>query len=289
MRLGRQKVQTRSGETTKLVDLLDEAVDGAMKEHCAQGGIKGRGRAARQRREHVDEEMKNAAAVLGYGAVKYADLKSNRISNYIFSYERMLDPRGNTAVYLLYAGARIASILRTAEQDKGVDFNALLASGVTVQLVEPAELALGRGILRFQEVVERPSPRCFPTCATTVRALQPLHQVLPGARLGSSRTLAASSSTPPSPPSASRSSPASASSSASDGVCGQNSNHTSRSPNSLSSARNSLSEGTPWPPARTCSLPAEKRGDGARRLERHERVALAHHVERRQRAHRVVA
>ena len=49
--------------------------------------------------------------MLGYGAVKYADLKNNRNSNYIFSYKRMLDPNGNTAVYLLYAGARIASIL----------------------------------------------------------------------------------------------------------------------------------------------------------------------------------
>ena len=152
-----KKYKTRSGETTKLVDLLDEAVDGAMKELTArkEEQIKAAREGGRANAANMsDEEMKNAAAVLGYGAAKYADLKSNRISNYIFSYERMLDPRGNTAVYLLYAGARIASILRTAEQDKGVDFNALLASGVTVQLVEPAELALGRGILRFQEVVE---------------------------------------------------------------------------------------------------------------------------------------
>ena len=158
-----KKYKTRSGEVTKLVDLLDEAVEGAMKELNARKEEQlekaregGRANAANM----SDAEMRNAASVLGYGAVKYADLKSNRISNYIFSFERMLDPRGNTAVYLLYAGARIASILRTAREDKGVDVDALIASGVTCNLAEPAELALGRGILRFQEVVE--------TCLSTL-------------------------------------------------------------------------------------------------------------------------
>ena len=152
-----KKYKTRSGETTKLVDLLDEAVDGAMKELEARKQEQlekaregGRANAASM----SDDELKHAASVLGYGAVKYADLKSNRLSNYIFSYERMLDPRGNTAVYLLYAGARIASILRTASEEKGVQLDALVASGVSVRLDDPAELALGRGILRFQEVVE---------------------------------------------------------------------------------------------------------------------------------------
>ena len=53
----------------------------------------------------TDAEMEGAARVLGYGAVKYADLKSNRTTNYVFSFDRMLDPKGNTAIYLLYAGA----------------------------------------------------------------------------------------------------------------------------------------------------------------------------------------
>jgi len=45
-------------------------------------------------------------------AIKYFDLKQNRIGNYKFNYDHMLDPRGNTAVYLLYAYARISSIIR---------------------------------------------------------------------------------------------------------------------------------------------------------------------------------
>lgn len=62
----------------------------------------------------------------------------------------MLDPKGNTAVYLLYAGARIASILRNANRPMAD----LLAAGHSVELREEAELALGRALLRFQEVVE---------------------------------------------------------------------------------------------------------------------------------------
>ena len=80
-----------------------------------------------------EPDLFHAANVLGYGAVKYADLKNNRNSNYIFSYERMLDPNGNTAVYLLYAGARISSIQNDAE-------HTLTASNARVALANP-----GRG------------------------------------------------------------------------------------------------------------------------------------------------
>ena len=107
--------------------------------------------------------MANAARVLGYGAVKYADLKGNRVSDYIFSYDRMLDPRGNTAVYLLYAGARICSILRKATAEGGVDLNGLMASGTRVALKEEAELQLGRFLLRFPEVLEQTVSTLLPS------------------------------------------------------------------------------------------------------------------------------
>ena len=100
-------------------------------------------------------ERAAAAKVLGYAAVKYADLKGNRVSNYVFSYDRMLDKKGNTAVYLLYASARITSILRRAKEELGIEVDALIASGETVNLVHDTELALGKAILRFQEVVEQ--------------------------------------------------------------------------------------------------------------------------------------
>ncbi len=59
-----------------------------------------------------EEELNHAAEVIGYGAVKYFDLKQNPTSNYIFNYDRMLDTKGDTAVYLMFAFARLASILR---------------------------------------------------------------------------------------------------------------------------------------------------------------------------------
>ena len=59
----------------------------------------------------------SSACAMGYGAVKYADLKNSRLTNYKFSFDGMLDLRGNTAVYLLYAHARIAAILRKSDKD----------------------------------------------------------------------------------------------------------------------------------------------------------------------------
>lgn len=76
---------------------------------------------------------------------------------------RMLDPKGNTAIYLLYAGARIASIIRKA----GVDVAGLVAGGAQLKLEHAAEIALGRFILRFQA---RPPP---PPRTLTYRTLLP--------------------------------------------------------------------------------------------------------------------
>ena len=134
-----KKFKTRSGDVVRLVDLLDEAVT-RMQASLVERQV-----------EMGEDELLATAKVLGYGAVKYADLKSNRISDYKFSFDRMLNPNGNTAVYLLYAGARIASIIRKA----GVDVDALLASGETIALAQEAELQLGRKLLAFQETVER--------------------------------------------------------------------------------------------------------------------------------------
>jgi len=93
--------------------------------------------------------------VLGYGAVKYADLKGNRNSNYIFDYDRMLDPRGNTAIYMLYTGARLASILRKAGAPIGSAESAALLSTAALTLDHPAELAVAGALIRFQENLER--------------------------------------------------------------------------------------------------------------------------------------
>ncbi|KAL9187506.1 hypothetical protein ACHAXT_001609 [Thalassiosira profunda] len=100
-----KKFATRSGDTVKLKDLLDEAVRIA-------------GEDVQSRAEDPDAEMsdavKNVTRTVGIGAVKYADLSMNRESNYKFSYGRMLSLNGNTAPYMLYAYARICGIVRKA-------------------------------------------------------------------------------------------------------------------------------------------------------------------------------
>ena len=159
-----KKFKTRSGDVTRLVDLLDEAVNqmlAGLRERAAEqrdaGRVGGRAGVASM----SEEELMKTARTLGYSAVKYADLKNNRTSNYIFSYDRMLDDKGNTAVYLLYAGARIASILRNADAKN--DVAGYLSAGVRIELKHESELALGRALLRFPEVVQQTLHALFPS------------------------------------------------------------------------------------------------------------------------------
>eukprot|EP00455_Lapot_gusevi_P015064 TRINITY_DN175_c0_g1_i1.p2 TRINITY_DN175_c0_g1~~TRINITY_DN175_c0_g1_i1.p2 ORF type:complete len:190 (+),score=82.07 TRINITY_DN175_c0_g1_i1:261-830(+) len=99
--------------------------------------------------ELTPEELVKTAEAMGYGAVKYYDLNKHRITNYQFSFDGMLDLRGNTAVYLLYAYARIMSIMRNAT----VDMNEVRQTA-RMNLEHPSEWALALHILRFQEVVD---------------------------------------------------------------------------------------------------------------------------------------
>ncbi|MEM8638743.1 MAG: arginine--tRNA ligase [Cyanobacteria bacterium P01_G01_bin.54] len=99
-----KKLKTRSGETIKLKDLLDEAIDqtyGDLDQRLQE-----------EDRSEIADFKRHVAQVVGISAVKYADLSQNRTSNYIFSYQKMLDLKGNTSPYLLYAYARIQSIAR---------------------------------------------------------------------------------------------------------------------------------------------------------------------------------
>ncbi|XXX75394.1 arginine--tRNA ligase [Sorangium sp. So ce134] len=126
--------KTRSGDTVKLSDLLDEAVERATK-------------VVREKNPELDAEASAAVArAVGVGAVKYADLSSDRIKDYVFDWDRMLAFEGNTAPYLMYAHARIRSIFRKA----GVESQ----RGVGIALGEPAERALALELLRFGAVLE---------------------------------------------------------------------------------------------------------------------------------------
>ncbi|MEO7196541.1 MAG: arginine--tRNA ligase [Pseudonocardiaceae bacterium] len=94
--------KTRSGDTVKLMDLLDAAVDKAWATVTEKG------------HDPTDDELNQIAKQAGIGAVKYADLSTNRTKDYVFDVERMVSFAGNTGVYLQYAHTRIRSILRKA-------------------------------------------------------------------------------------------------------------------------------------------------------------------------------
>jgi arginyl-tRNA synthetase len=131
-----KKLSTRTGDNPKLVDLLLEAVERSKAFVVAR---------AEEREQPVPDDLDHIAHVIGIGAVKYADLSQNRQSNYVFSYEKMLSLRGNTAPYLQYAYARMRSILRDAD----------VAPGAAVVLTEPAEIDLAKLLVALPDVLER--------------------------------------------------------------------------------------------------------------------------------------
>ena len=143
-----KKFKTRSGDTVRLIDLLNEARDRMYASLVS--------RAEEKKTSLSEEELKSSASAIGYGAVKYFDLKQNPVSSYVFSYDRMLDTKGDTAVYLLFAYARVASILRKAEEEKGADLSAMSFEQLVKALVlgHPAERVLAFEILQFAEVVK---------------------------------------------------------------------------------------------------------------------------------------
>ena len=132
----RKRLKTRSGEPVRLVALLDEAISHAD----AAVADKNPNLDARTRRE--------VAASIGIGAVKYADLSTDRIKDYVFDFDRMLAFEGNTGPYLQYAHARICSIFRREGVDRGS------VRSATIELVEPQETALARQILAFPTAVQ---------------------------------------------------------------------------------------------------------------------------------------
>ncbi len=125
--------KTRAGETVRLIDLLEEAVS--------------RANAVVQEKnpELSAEERGDIARAVGVGAIKYADLSSDRIKDYTFDWDRMLSLNGNTAPYLQYAHARIRSIFRKAGAEN--------PSADAIVIEAPEEKALGLALLAFPTVV----------------------------------------------------------------------------------------------------------------------------------------
>jgi arginyl-tRNA synthetase len=146
-----KKLKTRAGDTVRLKDLLDEAVERAEADL--------RRRLQEEGRREEEAFIAHVAHTVGHAAVKYADLSTNRITNYQFSFERMLALSGNTAPYLLYAVVRIAGIARRGGDLAGHDGGGPSAS---LHFSEPQEWALIRELLKFDAVIAEVEAELLP-------------------------------------------------------------------------------------------------------------------------------
>jgi arginyl-tRNA synthetase len=149
--------KTRSGETVKLADLLDEAEERAFKV------------VSEKNPELPDADRRNIARVVGLGAIRYADLLPNRQSDYVFSWDKMLALNGNTAPYLQYAYARLRSIFRKGNVGQASSLSLPVGqasslsaipapgpagTGGTPVLQTPEEIALAKHLLNFGLTLE---------------------------------------------------------------------------------------------------------------------------------------
>ncbi|PXY97651.1 arginine--tRNA ligase [Snodgrassella alvi] len=133
--------KTRSGDTVKLMDLLNEAVTRAS------------ALVASKNPELSTDEIAHIGEVVGIGAVKYADLSKNRTSDYIFDWDSMLSFEGNTAPYLQYAYTRVQSVFRKAGT---WDNNA------AITLNEAMEQQLAVELLKFEDVLDSVANTSYP-------------------------------------------------------------------------------------------------------------------------------
>ena len=130
----RKLMKTRSGDNVQLVDVLDEAVERA-------------GRVIEEKNPGMDpDEKERVAEIVGIGSVKFAELSQHRMTDYVFSWDRMLALQGDTAPYLQYSYVRVRSIFR--KLDGGVKLD-----GSGLQIEVDAEVHLARMLARFGEIV----------------------------------------------------------------------------------------------------------------------------------------
>ena len=134
-----KKLKTREGKTIRLKDLLSEAIRRAKEDLLK--------RLEKDKRFETEEFILNTSRVIGLGAVKYADLSQNRITNYQFSFDKMLSLNGNTAPYLLYTLVRISGINRKNQ------FIYDPKDSESISYEHESEWKLIRKLLRFDEVI----------------------------------------------------------------------------------------------------------------------------------------
>ena len=128
--------KTRSGDTVKLADLLDEAIERA-------------GVLISQKSTALSEQEKaDVIEAVGIGSVKYADLSKNRTTDYVFDWDNMLSFEGNTAPYMQYAYTRIRSIFNRSQIALSDVEQAQLS------ITDEKERALAIKLLQFEEAVQ---------------------------------------------------------------------------------------------------------------------------------------
>lgn len=165
-----KKFATRSGDTVKLKDLLNEAVRIArddLKERSENGDKK------------FSDRVERVAEIVGIGAVKYADLSMNRESNYRFSYERMLSLNGNTAPYMLYAYARICGIIRKASGQEDSDGDLEWPEASEVIISDETEMELIRNLVKLPDLINEVEKNLYPhkLCEYLFQTSQKFNQV----------------------------------------------------------------------------------------------------------------
>jgi arginyl-tRNA synthetase len=146
----RKPFKTRAGDTVGLESLLDEAVARARKVVDENSP------------ELAEHERALVSEIVGLGALKYADLCQNRLSDYVFDWDKMLALNGNTATYIQYAYARIRSIFRKG----GVNPDTFRATRPAIALGHSAERAIGLAILRWPETVTLAASELKPNILT---------------------------------------------------------------------------------------------------------------------------
>jgi arginyl-tRNA synthetase len=149
-----KKFKTRSGDTVKLVDLLDEAarrtranLELRFGEEVAKAAEAGKPAPPAR----TEGELAKLAEHIGIAAVKYADLRTNRVNNYKFSFDKMVALDGDTAPYILYAFARVQGIYRTARAAAGD--GATFAGEVSFVFEKQEERDLAKLLLQLPEVL----------------------------------------------------------------------------------------------------------------------------------------
>ncbi len=132
----RKMLRSRSGDAVKLIELLDEAVE------RAEAAV------VEKSPDLVGDTRSEIANMIGIGALKYADLSTDRIKDYVFDWDRMLAFEGNTGPYLQYAHARICSIFRRAEIDRAD------VRTSPIELGTPQERVLAQRVLAYPSALD---------------------------------------------------------------------------------------------------------------------------------------